>query len=480
MSALKVPEDCGLVQGMKTIRCTPAELPRFIEVAVSLLTALICLTVARAAEPSLFEAGIAVRDVTPATPIWLAGYAARNKPANQIEHPLMAQAIAFRSEGSAPFVFVALDNCEVNRSFMAPVLKRIETQHGLKPGAVMVVSSHTHSAPVLEGSLEGMYPLGEADRQQILEYCARLQDALVEVVGAALADLQPALLERGQGKAVFATNRRIYRGDQMSFGENFDGPADTDVPVLRIRGTNQTVRAILFGYACHGTSIQGEDFYTVCGDYMAFARQQLENVHPGAVAMFFTGMGADCNPAPRGRLLDAKRHGLELAGAVEGVLDRPMAPVRGPLRWAYEEMDLPFVPCPSKEQLEKDAGNSDKYIRQRAEKFLGLLAAGKPVPKSVPLPMAVVRFGSDLTVLAMGGETVVDYALRLKRKFSGEHLWTIGYAYEVPCYIPSIRILKEGGYEADSSLIYYGFYGPFQTAVEDIVFKTATELMARQ
>ena len=78
----------------------------------------------------------------------------------------------------------------------------------------------------------------------------------------------------------------------------------------------------------------------------------------------------------------------------------------------------------------------------------------------------------------MGGEDVVDYARRFKRIFAADHPWLIGYAYEVPCYIPSVRILKEGGYEAQSSLIYYGIYGPFRTSIEDILVQKMTELVA--
>lgn len=85
------------------------------------------------------------------------------------------------------------------------------------------------------------------------------------------------------------------------------------------------------------------------------------------------------------------------------------------------------------------------------------------------LPVAAVRLGQDLTFILMGGEVVVDYSRRLKRLLAEDHPWPIGYAYEVPCYIPSVRIIKEGGYESDSSLIYYGFYGPFRTAVEDLL-----------
>ena len=193
-----------------------------------------------------------------------------------------------------------------------------------------------------------------ADRERIEKYSRLLQARLVEVVGAALADCQPATLEQGLGRATFAMNRRVYQGDKVVFGDNPDGPVDWDVPVLRIKGTNGAVRAILFGYACHGTSVRsGDDWYVVSGEYMAYARQHLEAHQPGAVAMFLTGMGADSDPAPRGRLLDAKRHGLELAGAVIGVLDRPMRPVRGAFKLAYDEVELPLADPPSREQLEQ-------------------------------------------------------------------------------------------------------------------------------
>ena len=222
----------------------------------------------------------------------------------------------------------------------------------------MVVSSHTHSAPVLDNTLEAMYQMADADRDRIRQYSQLLRAKLLEVIGAALADVKPAQLERGTGRATFAMNRRVYQDDKVVFGENPDGPVDWDVPVLKIKGTNDAVRAILFGYACHGTSIAGDDFYIVSGDYMAYARQHLEALYPGAVALYLTGMDGDSNPSPRGTLLDAKRHGLELAGAVAGVLNRPMRPVHGPLKFAYG--GGPAVrESSSRDQIETDAKSDD-------------------------------------------------------------------------------------------------------------------------
>ncbi|MHB8522575.1 MAG: hypothetical protein ACYDH9_17700 [Limisphaerales bacterium] len=194
--------------------------------------------------------------------------------------------------------------------------------------------------------------------------------------------------------------------------------------------------------------------------------------------MYVTGMGADSDPSPRGQLLDAKRHGLELAGAVVGVLSHPLRPVAGPLHVAYAEVELPFVDPPLREQIEKDAQSQDVHVRNRAAASLKLLDQGKPLVNATKLPLAVIRIGDELTFATAGGEVVVDYAQRFKRILAADHPWLIGYACEVPCYIPSMRILKEGGYEAQSSLIYYGYYGPFRGRIEDILVNKMSELAA--
>ncbi len=426
------------------------------------------------------QVGIAIRDITPELPIRLAGYAARKREADKVDQPLVVEALALKNPTGERFVFVALDNCEVSHAFMQPVLQQLTEKYRLARGEVAVISSHTHSAPVLAQTLTSMAPTQSAESEHIEKYSRFLQGKLVEVVGAALDDCQPARFEQGLGRATFAMNRRVYQGDKVVFGDNPDGPVDWDVPVLRITSTNGAVRAIVFGYACHGTSVRNgsDDWYVVCGDYMAYARRQLEAVEPGSVAMFLTGMGADSDPAPRGRLLDAKRHGLELAGAVEGVLGRPMSPVHGPFKLAYDEVDLPLAPPPSRDQLQQDAQSQDAYVKRRAEDYLARLKAGRPLPESIKLPLAVLRLGDDLTFVLMGGEDVVDYSRQIKRRLAGAHPWPIGYAYEVPCYIPSARLIKEGGYEVDSSLVYYGYYGPFRGTIDTVVLNRLENMLS--
>jgi hypothetical protein len=73
---------------------------------------------------------------------------------------------------------------------------------------------------------------------------------------------------------------------------------------------------------------------------------------------------------------------------------------------------------------------------------------------------------------------VVDYALRLKRECPGTDLIVAGYSNDVMCYVPSRRVLREGGYEADQSMIYYGQPGPFAENVEQTLVRACRRLLA--
>ena len=110
--------------------------------------------------------------------------------------------------------------------------------------------------------------------------------------------------------------------------------------------------------------------------------------------------------------------------------------------------------------------------------MLALYDQRRPL-RSTPYPVQAIRFGNKLTILALGGEVVVDYALRAKKEYPKERLVVAGYSNDVMCYIPSRRVLKEGGYEAETSMIYYGMPGRFTEDVEEIVFRTIGQALRR-
>jgi hypothetical protein len=213
-----------------------------------------------------------------------------------------------------------------------------------------------------------------------------------------------------------------------------------------------TVAAILFGYACHPTTLS---FTRWCGDYPGFAQLQLEQAFPGAAAMFVNTCGGDQNPLPRRTVELCEKYGTLLADAVKLALQQPLMPVSPQLRTAFELIELPYLQIVTRDELQQAAA-TDQGIRGRwAKRLLARLDSGQSFATGSPYPLHVWLLGSELKWIGMGAETVVDYALRFKQEH-GAGTWVMGYSDDMLAYIPSRRVWEEGGYEGGSNLYEYG------------------------
>src|SRR5262249_4392760 len=211
---------------------------------------------------------------------------------------------------------------------------------------------------------------------------------------------------------------------------------------------------IVFGYACHATVLS---FYQWCGDYPGYAQAQLEKMYPGATALFWAGCGADQNPLPRRAVALAEEYGRQLADSVKAVVGRPMTPLDGNLGMSYREISLPFAELPTREQIAQDTLSKNKSVANRARLLLKELEKQGSLRATYPYPVQVWRMGEGLDWITLGGEVVVDYAVRLKRELRPDRTWVMGYANDVMAYIPSLKVLKEGGYEGGGAMVVYGF-----------------------
>jgi len=349
-------------------------------------------------------------------------------------------------------------------------------RYKLPPESLLMNASHTHSGPELRASKLELYDLGAARTQQAQRYNLELRQKLSDLVGRALSGMVQARLAYSKDTAGFAINRRLKTKTGYSNNPNPDGPVDHDVPVLQVLSVDGKLRAVLFGYACHNTTLNG---YQYCGDYAGFAQENVEMTHPGATALFATGCAADQNPNPRRTVELARQHGKSLADAVERALTKEARSVRGSLHAAIKDVALEFAPPPSKAELEKLAESSKNKTEQRhAALLLNQLKETGAIKTTYPCKVQVIRFGNDLTFAAIAGEVVVDYSLRLKRELTGTPLWVMGYSNDVFGYLPSLRVLQEGGYEGGDAMNGTSFPGPFASSVEKLVVDAVRELNA--
>jgi hypothetical protein len=422
-----------------------------------------------------WKAGVAVQVITPDAPLWMAGYGARKEPAKGKAQDLYVKVLALEDPTGKRLVILTSDLIGISRSLGEAVVAEVQKTEKLPRENFVLTASHTHCGPVIQNNLVDMYPLTDEQRKDIATYSVKLQAWMAETIKKALADLKPAQLAVGHGQAGFAVNRRKPTEKGIINDANPGGPVDHSVPVLRVTSPDGNLRAVLFGYACHNTTLQ---FYEWCGDYAGFAQAELEMAHPGAVALFWIGCGGDANPLPRGTLDHARKYGKELASAVEKVLEGQLSPVTGGLQTKYATIDLAYDKLPDKEQLGAQTLSKNLAEKNRATRLLGLWEKEGKLPAGYPhYPVQVVRLGDRVLWPILGGEVVVDYSTRLKKELAGgPTVWVTAYANDVMAYIPSERVLKEGGYEADSSMVYYGHPTKWAPGLEDKIVGKVKEL----
>jgi len=432
-----------------------------------------------AAGPALWKAGRAKIVITPRKPVWQTGYGARTKPSEGTFHELHAKAVALEDRSGRRAVLVTSDLLGFPAVVAKNIADRVRKEYRLRRDRLMLTSTHTHGGPAVASPNGFLYgPRTTVEQQRDIEdYTRELEDKVVAVVGSALRDLRPARLSFGHAQASFALNRRKKTEKGYVIGENPEGPVDHDVPFLRVDSEGGELRAVVFGYACHNTTL-GATIYQFHGDYAGFAQGWLETRHPDAMALFVEGCGGDINPHPRGTLELAQQHGDSLAVAVDGAMSGRLQPVGGPLKTAFELLPLPFPTPPSREDLQKQSESKDVYQQWYARHMLRVLERDGRLPASYPCPLQVWQFGRDLTLIAIGGEVVVEYALRLKKAF-GDRTWVAGYSNDVFAYVPSRRIVEEGGYEGASAMIYYVQPGPFAPSVEEAIVSKVGEMVAQ-
>ena len=438
---------------------------RSLSLAVYLLLASGCVHEPRTPEQAAaLQIGLARVDITPTESVRLSGYQSRGEPATEVAGRLTATALAFGPAESATLL-VAFDGIGMSQDMSDELAKRL----GVERGHLALCATHTHAAPQLDGVLPFMFhtELPAEQTEAIGRYTDDLLDNLEKVSRAAIADIRPGLMAVGAGEVAIAANRRVIRdGRWTGFGVQADGPVDHSLPFMRITEPDGSLRAVLANYACHCTTLGG-NFNAVHGDWAGAARDEFEARHPGALAMITIGCGGDQNPEPRGTLDSTLAHGAAIAEELERLVTDNLVSLTELPQPTFEEISLPFQKLQSAEDWRQlVAENPGRAYFANA--MLERLERGETLPNHVVYPVQTWRFDDAFNMVFLGGEVVVDYALRLKREL-GESLWITAYANDVPCYIPSKRIHPEGGYEVDRSMDYYGQPGSLSPDAEDLI-----------
>jgi acetyl esterase/lipase len=450
----------------------------WIKSALWFKTVLYCVGIgllgASSASAAQWRAGWDREVITPQEPLWMAGYAARTEPAAGTRHDLWAKALILEDPQGEKVLLISLDLLALDRPVAERIRTRLRREQGWELAQIALACSHTHSGPVTGSSLGPMYALDQQQRRWIDDYTQQLEATVVRIAARALERRQPVEVGWTRSHCEFAVNRRQNAEPQVAelrAAGALAGPVDHDVPILVVRDTEHQVRSLVFGYACHATVLSDQLW---SGDWPGFAQLELERRFPNCQAMFVAGCGGDQNPLPRRTEEFAANYGRQMAEAVEAAVEQRVYPVAGRLAADYQTVALPFAHVPSVDELRAEIaaaedptrGESNRFAVARAIHLLEQWESTGQIATAYDYPVQTWQVGTGPTWVFLGGEVVVDYALRIKRELGDETTFVSAYANDVMAYIPSERVLAEGGYEGGGAMVYYGLPSAWQAGLE--------------
>ncbi len=440
--------------------------------------------------------GAASEIITPAPGVEMTGFIARVDPMRGAYDDLFVKATVFAEDAQLAnaAALITFDLIDLEAREIAAIRSGIETATGIAAGRIGITCTHTHGGPstMTAGRLGVVAP----------GYLERITQAAISAATSAAKAVAPVYLSAGFGsEPTVGKNRRIP-----------GGVIDPEVAALRFQDAEAVVRALFVSYGCHPVTL-GPNNTLATADYPGYVRRTLEAVYPGAAVQFATGCCGQVNNGHTSRdgdkgnglhwrsFAEAERIGRAIAGeaaqaaeqaarydAAAPLLDLPVENL--PVRTARREVELPFLPLPPVEEIERlRAGWVAKAAEvaarehrpgelERVEVFIAWAdqaLAGETI-KDAPAEVQVIAIG-DYALVLLPGESFVEFGLDIKARSPKLRAITLAYSNGRPGYIPHRSAYPAGGYEVDEAFRYYGYPSCFAPEAGELLVETAVELL---
>ena len=419
------------------------------------MTRLALLALAAAPLLADFRAAAVKVDITPKTPKWLLGYAARQHTG--VHDPIFHR-IVVMDDGRSQFVLVSTDVCMFSPSYYDDVAARLEKETGIPPVNFWWTTTHTHSAPEL-GPV-GIYAVilkGRSDHPVDNEYARETADSLIAGIKQARSQLTPARLAIGTGASNANINRRGRDPEgKISLGLNPDGPVDRQIGLIRLEHPDGSPIVLIANYAMHGTVLGGR-WMQISGDAQGTVAQYVEQ-KTGAPMLYINGAAG--NIAPIYSVYDTPRAGhLTEFNVLLG--DRILEANRN-LAQGVAEVKFTAGEKVLETPRKQGFGWTDELAR-----YSGAAPDGTPL---VRMPVRFLKL-NNTAIWSTPTEMFCEISMAIRNQSPFANTFYFGYTNGWLGYLPTKAAFAEGGYEPTTS--------PFSDRVEaDILQLVNTHLQS--
>ncbi|HOJ09266.1 MAG TPA: hypothetical protein PK733_01565 [Clostridiales bacterium] len=458
---------------------------------------------------------ISKEKITPDIPVLQSGFAARKHKSEGIYDDPYATVLIIKENKTV--VIIALDLLYGDRSFAYGIKKSINEKYGLKQDEIIINYSHTHSVVRVTGEDEvsrSVRPYSismdkflwdingkDIDYAEDIRYFNIIKTKIMNMLDKGFQNLIECGAYICKSKFKFGINRRYPSPEGILMKPNYDDNCiDTDLYLIKFVDINDNIIGLIYNYACHPV-ILGSGNYLISADYPGVVRKYLEKCNTGMTPIFLQGCGADINPyiaADKDRFKscnfdELEKAGISLAKEIQRLIDNhsekrtienniklhenfeeknedcsSWKKVGSYIQTGYSEVKLytEIWDIPKWESITNDP-KEPIYIRESAKKVLLDIKKGK-IRNYLPYYISILILGGRTYIIALEGEVVSNIGKSIKRILSNEDAIVLGYSNSSECYIPTRKILYEGGYES-TSFISAKLAGPFAHETEDII-----------
>jgi len=416
-------------------------------------------------------------DITPETPIPLAGFAHRTGEFEHIAHQLYARIHCFEQsddlETKTTALLVSADLIWWGSDLVKKLTPQLQERYGFQ--TVVLHATHTHSGPQTSDCF--LEALGKPDPH----YLKDLEQRLLVGIEQALQNMEPVTIQRGTGQCLIGVNRRKECDGQIVMAPNESGPVDSSVTVIRFRELSGRIKGLFVHYTCHPTTT-GEN--EISSEYCGVAMERIEqSLGENIIGAFLQGCCGDIRPALvnegefyRGHRMEVERFGSWLSEEVLRINSLPMDELTpADLKSKTIVLPLAFQSVLTVNELEEQANRTDIH----GECARLLLRQQQRSNASIPLEITRLDLAKELSFITFNAEIVVDYGTFVKDTSHGRML-PLGYTNGMIGYVPTSDQLAQGGYESQESVPYFGLPSSFHPQVEGIICSTISQLIGEE
>ncbi|MFC1608374.1 hypothetical protein ACFL47_10430 [Candidatus Latescibacterota bacterium] len=346
--------------------------------------------------------------------------------------------------------------------FKGAIGRRID----LSPKEIFLNTSHTHTGPKV-----GTWDYSGSDRL----YLQFLEDAIVETAIIARNAARDVTLRAGNAHTELPYNRRLPLPDGViDFAPNPDGATYKKAPFCLFEDMNGKAVCFLFSASCHPSTIKGNDrTYQVSADYPGVAMNMLDEHFGATCSLFLQGAAGDTKSTIIGKgeryfrsgdWPDVEKSGALLANDIKKAIAGGYTAIEPDLKSAMVEMDFPLQQSRTREEFVevtiKPPAHSESIpegMKRWALEKIELIDRGLGLPTSVPMTAHGIQLGKGLRLVGVEAEIVAELGDLIENSYSDGITFPMGYTDGAQMYLPTTKMIDEGGYEVES---YYEYRHP--------------------